>query len=119
MQPQSDHQSIRNTPGVAVHDGFPNPAADERLQGLDLNQLLITHSISTFLMRIEGNEWQDIGIFAGDIAIVDKALDPRPGDLVVWWSDGTFAVSECHRLPKDAIIWGIVTSVIHRFREVV
>jgi SOS-response transcriptional repressor LexA len=103
--------------GVAVHGGFPNPGTDARRQILDLNQLLIQHSASTFLMRISGNEWWQEGIFHNDVAVIDRALDPQPGDRVIWWNDGVFAISEYTTAPKATAIWGVVTSVIHQLRK--
>lgn len=112
-----DQKAIKNVQGVSVHGGFPNPAADTRLRSLDLNQLLIRHSVSTFLMRIDGNDWQNVGIWADDIAIVDKALNPRSNDLVVWWRHDTFAISAFHGAPKNAQIWGVITATIHQYRS--
>ncbi len=102
--------------GVSVHGGFPNPATDASLQGIDLNTLLIKNSISTYLMRIEGNDWQAIGIFAGDIAIIDRALAANRNDLIVWILHDRFAISPRHALPRDAKAWGVVTSIIHQYR---
>lgn len=104
--------------GVSVHAGFPNPASDKSLSGLDLNQLLIRSSASTYIFRLRGNGWGQFGIFDGDVAIVDRALDPRREDLVVWWDESTdnFAISKYKKLPVDANIWGIITAVIHQFR---
>jgi len=103
--------------GVSVHDGFPNSATDTSLQTLDLNQLLINHPISTYMMRITGNDWQNEGIFDSDIAIIDRALKPRPNDLVVWWKDDIFVISRFHQVPEDAVCFGIITSIIHQYRE--
>jgi DNA polymerase V len=105
--------------GVSVHAGFPNPATDTSLRSLDLNQLLIRHSASTYFFRIEGDEWQTSGVFAGDIAIVDRALDPRKTDIVLWWhqAGGEFAISAYHAMPPGAAVWGIITATIHEFRK--
>jgi SOS-response transcriptional repressor LexA len=105
--------------GVSVHAGFPNPAADSSLRSLDFNQLLIQHSVSTYAFRIEGSEWEGDGVFAGDIAIVDRALDPRKSDIVVWWQDGpdAFAISRYAAIPPAATVWGVITATIHQFRK--
>lgn len=107
------------TDGVSIHAGFPNPASDKTLGGLDLNWLLIKNSISTYLFRLRGNEWEKFGIYDGDIAVVDRALGPRRGDLVIWWGEQVdgFAISKYTTTKSDAVIWGIVTSIIHQFRE--
>ena len=105
--------------GVSVHAGFPNPAADKSLHTLDFNQLLVQHGASTFMFRVQGNEWQDAGVFDNDIAIVDRALDPRASDVVVWWDEsrGEFAISGYRRMPAHGACWGVVTATIHQFRK--
>lgn len=102
--------------GVSVHSGFPNPATDADLQGIDLNRLLIQNSAATYMMRVAGNEWNDIGIFHADLLVIDRAVAIRPADLVIWWHNDTFAVSPRRRLPRNGEVWGVVTAVIHQYR---
>lgn len=111
--------SDEKLPGVSVHTGFPNPATDKNLHTLDLNELLVKRSASTYFFRIEGNEWQDSGIFNGDIAVIDRSLDPRKNDIVVWWDDvrGEFAITTFASLPINASVWGVITSTIHQLRS--
>ncbi|HSX24069.1 MAG TPA: S24 family peptidase [Candidatus Saccharimonadales bacterium] len=105
-----------NPDGVSVHDGFPNPAADTSLQSIDLNALLVNHTASTYFMRIGGNEWARQGIFAGDLAIIDRSLGPKPNDPVVWVHEDVFVISPRHKLPENAEMWGTVTAVVHQYR---
>ncbi len=109
----------KQSDGVSVHAGFPNPAADTSLGGLDLNQLLIQNTASTYIFRLRGSEWEALGIFDGDIAVVDRALDARKNDLVIWWSGHTdnFAISKRKDAASDATIWGVVTTIMHQFRK--
>jgi DNA polymerase V len=107
----------KNLPGVSVHMGFPNPATDRQAATLDLQQLLVSRTMSTFFMRIDGNEWEDKGIFSGDIVIVDRSLSPRKSDLLTWWETDTFYIGHFSQMPADCSQWGVVTSVIHRFRS--
>jgi SOS-response transcriptional repressor LexA len=106
-----------NPDSVSVHDGFPNPATDSALQSIDLNALLIWHSASTYFMRIDGNSWSDQGIFDQDLVIADRALNPRPNDLIIWTRNDMFVISPRHRLLNDAAVWGVVTAVIHPYRS--
>lgn len=103
---------------MSVHTGFPNPAVDQRLQALDFNKLLIENTVSTYMFRVRGSEWEGAGVFDGDIAVVDRALSPRKNDVVVWWRDdaGEFAISRLHAMPKGARMWGVVTATVHQFR---
>ncbi len=103
--------------GISVHSGFPNPATDVNIKNLDLNSLLIWHSASTFMMNIEGNEWSDLGIFSGDVALIDRALKVKQSDKIVWIHNDAFSISHTNELPKQSIVWGVVTAIIHRYRK--
>ena len=102
--------------GVSVHMGFPNPAADKRLRGLDLNQLLVDRPSSTFIFRIRGEEGITQGIFDGDIAVVDRAAAARTNDFVLWHDGERFKMSRPSRIADGASTWGVITAVIHQYR---
>lgn len=104
------------TRGISIHAGFPNPATDKRLTGLDLNQLLIQHPASTFLFRIRGEQGTSRGIFDGDIALIDRAAALRPSDLVLWHNGQGFRLSTARHIDADGSLWGIVTAIIHPYR---
>ena len=100
---------------VAVHAGFPNPAAERAGAPLSLDKLLVQHPSSTYFFRVRGHNWHDYGVFDGDVAIVDRAITPRESALVVWWQEsGEFALSPFARAARQNI-WGTITAVIHRF----
>lgn len=110
----------QHTPdGVSVHTGFPNPATDVSLRSLDLNRLLVSHGASTYFFRVEGTQWEDAGVFDSDIAIVDRALDPRKTDVVIWWHEheDQFVISNYKKLRPGATVWGVITATIHQFRK--
>jgi SOS-response transcriptional repressor LexA len=115
-----ESQKETQPPGVSVHTGFPNPAADTSLRSLDLNQLLIRHSASTYFFRVRGHEWEDAGVFDDDIAIIDRAVDSKKSDTVIWWSDNSneFNISKRSSVPDDATVWGVITATIHQLRTV-
>ncbi len=102
--------------GVSVHAGFPNPGADRRLRGLDFNQLLISHPTSTFIFRVRGEEGITQGIFDGDLAVVDRAANPRSQDYVLWHDGQNFKLSRPSRINEGATQWGVITAVIHQYR---
>lgn len=112
------NDNIPKDAGVSVHTGFPNPAIDASLADLDLNKLLINHSAATYLMRIAGGEWRALGIFTNDIVVVDRAVTAHSNDIVAWWHDDSFMLSHLHQVPKDATVWGVITSTIHQFKEI-
>lgn len=116
-----------------VEAGFPSPADDYVDKHLDLNDLLITHPVSTFFVRVQGISMQGAGISSGDILIVDRSLNAVHGKIVVALLDGEFTVKRFLIKDKkvflspehpqynvievskesDFQIWGVVTYVIH------
>lgn len=112
------HIETDNLDGVSIHTGFPNPGADAQLRGLNLNQVLVQNSASTFLMRVAGQDWQYLGIFRDDLVIIDRALSPRSQDIIIWHHEGDFFISERRRMRQDGVFWGVVTATIHQFRQI-
>lgn len=100
---------------VNVHAGFPNPAAERHGTPLSLDKLLIRHPSSTYFFRVRGHSWYRYGVFDGDLAIIDRALTPAEGNLVVWWQEsGDFSLSQFARADRQNI-WGTITAIIHSF----
>lgn len=115
--------------------GFPSPAEDLGAQRIDLTALLITHAQATYFLKASGQSMVDAGIFDGDIMIVDRAIKPRHGHIVVAVVDGDFTVKRLYQragrvklraanvtfpeiVPKDGQtieVWGVVTATIKRF----
>lgn len=70
-------------PAHAGITGFESPAAEYTQLGLSLDELLIDHPSSTYLAFAEGDSMQDIGIFDGDVLIIDRHETVRNGDVIV------------------------------------
>jgi DNA polymerase V len=71
-----------------VRAGFPSPADDFIEEEIDLQRLLIVNRPATFLVRVAGHSMILARLFDGDLAIVDRSLTPRNGDIVVVDIDG-------------------------------
>lgn len=67
----------------SVPAGFPSPADDYMDRELDLLELLVKHPAATFFCRVTGDSMLGAGIHDGDILIVDRAVKPVHGDVVV------------------------------------
>ena len=74
----------------SVRAGFPSPAEDIGAKRIDLTARLIRHPQATYLLRARGDSMRDAGIFDGDVLVVDKALTPRNGHVVIAVVDGDF-----------------------------
>lgn len=83
---------------------------------LDLNELLVTHPAATFFVRAQGDSMQNAGIFSEDILVVDRALEPKEGTIVVAILNGEFTLKRVLKKDTEYQIWGVVTYVIHKTR---
>jgi DNA polymerase V len=118
--------------GSTAACGFPSPAEDYLDRALDFNELLVINPAATFAVRLASGSMTGAGLFAGDIAIVDRSVTPYNGCIVVALLDGEFTVKRYHRRTGDIIlkaenpnfpditvdeerafeIWGVVTKSI-------
>ncbi len=71
-----------------VPAGFPSPADDYMDKQLDLNEQFIKHPAATFYCRVSGQSMTGAGIFDGDLLIVDRAVRPVHGDVILAALDG-------------------------------
>ncbi|GAB4184915.1 MAG: hypothetical protein Tsb0015_01420 [Simkaniaceae bacterium] len=120
--------------GAAIKAGFPSPADDHIENALDLNALLIKHPAATFFVRAEGQSMENALIQNGDILVVDRAVPPSHGKIVIAILNGEFTVKRIAVKGKqvtlmsendefspivveentDFQIWGVVTYIIHQ-----
>jgi len=66
-----------------VGAGFPSPATDYVEDDIDLNACLIKNIPSTFLIRVQGKSMSSIGIYDGDLLVVDRSLNPKNFSTVI------------------------------------
>ena len=115
--------------------GFPSPAEDSQ-EILDIAAHIVRHPASTFFMRVSGDSMTGVGIFDGDLLVVDRSLEPASGDIVVAVLNGEFTVkrlvlhhgrtelvAENPKFRKitltdsmDFEVWGVVTGTYKSFR---
>lgn len=123
-------RSSRGGSGLAVETtaSFPNPAQDYYQGPLSLDRHLVRRPTSTYVLRVGSDALVGMGIHAGDELLVDRALEARPGQvLVVVHEDehrlGRFEliggravlVTDLEEIPLTADVepWGVATVVIH------
>jgi DNA polymerase V len=121
-------------PEIAISAGFPSPAENFSENALDLNDLLIKHTASTFFIRVVGSSMINAGINSNDILIVDRSLSPAHDKIAIVRLNDEFTVKRIKldgnkiflvaeneqyqpiEITKemDCEVWGIVTFVIHQ-----
>ena len=119
-----------------VAAGFPSPAEDHQVQRVDLMAQLIRHPQATFMLRVRGDSMRDAGILDGSVVLVDRAIAPRNGHIVIAIVDGEFVCKTLSTragrmrlkaanptypdiVPKEGQtldVWGVVVATIHQHR---
>ncbi|MEI8186083.1 MAG: translesion error-prone DNA polymerase V autoproteolytic subunit [Chlorobiaceae bacterium] len=120
----------------AISAGFPSPAEEYIELAIDLNKELIKHPAATFYARVKGSSMIDAGIADGDLLIIDKALEPKDGDIAVCFIDGEFTLKRLalkedglYLMPANAefkpiriteendfLVWGMLAYIVHKPR---
>lgn len=85
--------------------GFPSPADDYIEDPIDLIDRLCPHRHATFLFPIVGSSMTGRKVHDGDVAIVDRAVTPRAGRLVIACLDGGFVLRELRGRAPTAELW--------------
>lgn len=88
-----------------IRAGFPSPAQDYMTESIDLNRELVRHPATTFYARAVGDSMKDCGIDDGDLLVIDKAIDPQEGDIVVAYIDGEFTLKRVKFDPHADCLW--------------
>lgn len=121
-----------------VPAGVPSLAEDDVDEVVDLNTHLVLpgHEPSTFIIRVSGWSMIGAGIFDGDEVLVDRALAPRQGDIVVAAVNNELTIKRLGKvdghvalLPENAhfkpivfregetlSVWGVVTRCLRTLR---
>ncbi len=115
-----------------VHAGFPSPALDYLEERISMDELLIKHPLSTFLIRVDGESMKDACIPDKALLVVDKSLKAVHRSIIVAIVNGEFTVKRLVKTaktwmlqPENALfkpieitedmqfeVWGVVTKII-------
>lgn len=113
--------------------GFGAAADDYAERGIDLNEQLIANKPATFFFRMNSDSMESVGIFAGDMLIVDRSIKATSGKIIVAAVDGELLVRRYVQSFNTATLraenkkfkdielneftqfqsWGVVTYSIH------
>lgn len=129
MKPIRPGKKANRIDDTQLSSGFPSPAEDYEEPPLDLHDLLVKNPPATYFMRVETDTMNRAGISRGDVVVVDRSLKAKPGQLVVavledqfvvrWLSEasasGISLADDEQTVESDpAVIWGVITYIVHR-----
>ncbi|WP_028312883.1 transcriptional repressor LexA [Derxia gummosa] len=81
----------------AVRAGIPQPATDEALDLVTIDDYLVDDPNRSILCRVRGESMREAGLLDGDIVVVERNAPASPGDIVVAVVDGELTVKHLRR----------------------
>ena len=120
---------------VGIQAWFPSPADDFIELSIDINKEYIKNRDFTFFAKVKGHSMKNVGIFDGDLLIIDKSIEPQDNKIAICQVDGDFTVKRI-KIDNDTVwliaeneaydpikvtsdnelmIWGIVVASIKKF----
>lgn len=117
-----------------VSAGFPSPADDHLEDDLNLHDFLIKKPAATFMVRATGKSMSGVGIYDGDILVVDRSEKAVNGSIIIACIDGECLVKRLKidnsttwleaahpSYPPiyigehlDFTVWGVVVGVVRK-----
>ncbi len=116
-----------------VEAGFPTIAEEDASNFLSLDELLIDNKEATYMLSVKGDSMKDAGILDGDMVLIDRTKNAKPGMIIVAEIDGDYTLKYLRKdgsqfflepankafkpiYPKNELrIQGVVTSVIRKY----
>ncbi len=87
--------------GTKVPAGFASPAEDFQVRRLDVGELLRMQHPATFCMLASGRSMINAGINDGDLLVINRAITPQHGYIVLAQLDDGFTVKYLHKRGSD------------------
>ena len=115
-----------------VKAGFPT-GAEEDLSFISLDEYLVDNPNSSFMLRVAGDSLEGIGIYKGDIVILEKAKEANRGEIVLALIDNEWTLKIIEKIQGKTVlksanpkypdfyphlsleIFGVVKSVIRKY----
>ena len=96
--------------------GFRTHDEDGALDTMSLDEYLIENKEATFMLRAKSDSMKEAGILCGDLVIIDRAKEPRTGDIVVAVADGGFTLRRFSGSQRSEIkVEAVVTAVVRKY----
>ena len=82
---------------LPVAAGMPIAATDSGSDLMTIDRFLIPRPAETVLVRVKGDSMTGAGIHSGDLAVVERCSQAKPGDIVVAVVDDEFTLKTLGR----------------------
>ncbi len=84
------HQEVRILGYVEA--GFPTPTDEELSDTMTLDEFLIDNKEATYMLKVKGDSMIEASIKEGDMVLVERTHQYKPGDIVIAEVDGAWTM---------------------------
>ncbi|MCA9462389.1 MAG: transcriptional repressor LexA [Nitrospira sp.] len=84
--------------------GYPNPAEEELLDVLSLEEYLIANKEATYMLRVQGDSMIEAGIMPGDIVLVERRETAKNGEIVIAQVDGAWTLKRFRKQGRTVML---------------
>jgi len=116
-----------------VKAGFPSPAENAGSKRVSLDSMFNIDAPSTFMFKVSGDSMIDLGIYEGDMVVVNRCPNASDGDVILACVDGEYTLKTFRKksgkvfleaankkypviIPqRELTIFGIVTGSVRKF----
>lgn len=110
---------------------------EQIVEWINIDEYVRAGAESTYYIRVYGDSMEDVGIFDGDLLIVNRTECAETGDIVIAEIAGEFTVKRFKRENRtlylvpanqkyakrqikrkdDFAVWGVITYILHKPRR--
>lgn len=116
-----------------VEAGFPTPTDEELRDTVTLDEYLIENKEASYMLTVKGDSMIDAAIREGDLVLVERTQNYKPGDIVIAEVDGAWTMKYLRKqgnyfyleaankkykpiFPKEALcVAAVVRAVIRKY----
>lgn len=86
-----------------VEAGIPTSTDEELTDTLSIDDYLVEHKENSYLLEVKGDSMIEEGIREGDLVLVERRGEPKPGDIVIAEVDGGWTMKYFRK--EGAKVW--------------
>lgn len=94
---------------------------------ISLDSYLVNDKNATFFFKNQSDNYKSLGVFKGDIVVIDRSLSPCENDVVLVFSDGSYKLMNYHKKiwqekrlignDNESLLWGVMSASVRTFRK--
>jgi len=84
-----------------IRAGFAAPAEEELADTISIGDYLLNDPNASYLLKVEGDSMEGVGIRDGDMVIFERTHDVKPGDIVVALTEDGYTLKYLRKRGKE------------------